>query len=181
MRKLSAAVIVTLVSVLFTCSAKAEGHRVGAGVNISSPNGVADDGTGGYISHMFDISDVLATYVGISHLSGDFALTDEGVEYKGSYTATQLEAALVAQWRTDYVTPYVGLGGGYNYLSFDNMDVGNKLALFYIFGLRVPVGESFGIESSARLSYLRPRSYNPQIETVDMEEWLIRLGAYWSF
>ena len=122
MRKISIAVIVILVSVLVSGSALAEGHRVGAGLNFSSPSGVADDGSGGYISHMYDISDLLATYIGISHVSGDFALTEEGVEYKGSFTATQIESAFVAQWRTEHVTPYAGLGGGYNYLSFDDMD-----------------------------------------------------------
>ncbi len=179
MRKISA--VVTVLSVLVTASAMAEGHRIGAGVNVSSPSGDMDDGVGGYISHMFDISDLLATYVGVSHVSGDYAVTVDEVAYGGSYTSTQLEAAFVAQWRMDAMTPYAGIGGGYSYLSFDTMNVGDKLSMFYMFGLLVPVGESLGVEASARLSYLRPRSYNPQQETVDMDEWLFRIGAYWAF
>ncbi|MBT7065505.1 MAG: hypothetical protein HN919_04330, partial [Verrucomicrobia bacterium] len=150
-------------------------------VNVLSPNGDLDDGSGGYISHMFDISDMLATYIGISHVSGDFDLTVDDVVYEGSYTATQLEAAFLVQWHMDSITPYAGMGGGFSYLKFDDMNVGDKLSLFYLFGLLVPVSEHVSLEASARLSYLRPRSYRPHIETVDMDAWLIRVGATWDF
>ena len=181
MRKVSAVVLMMIVSVLVASPALAGGHRVGAGVNVLSPDGDLDDGVGGYVSHMFDISDMLATYVGISHVAGDFDLTVDDVVYEGSYTATQLEAAFLVQWHMDAITPYAGMGGGYSYLDFDNMNVGDKLSLFYVLGLLVPVGENLSLEASARLSYLRPRSYNPQVETVDMDAWMFRVGATWDF
>jgi hypothetical protein len=61
------------------------------------------------------------------------------------------------------------------------MNVGDKLSLFYAFGLLLPVGENLSLEAGARLNYLRPRSYRPQRETIDMDGWIFRLGVTWDF
>lgn len=182
MHKVSTVVLVVLAMVaLGASSTLAQGHRVGGGINVMSPNGDMDDGVGGYVSYMFDISDMLGTYVGVSRVAGDYDLTADGETYKGSYSATELEAAFLVQWQMDNLAPYAGVGGGYNFISFDDMNVGDKLSLFYTFGLLLPVGDNLSLEASARMTYLRPRSYRPYIETVDMDGWLFRLGVTWDF
>lgn len=192
MYKVSVAVMVVVSFAMLVPSAVAQGQRAGAGIVVMSPLGDVDDGAGGYVSYMFDISDMLATYVGFSHVSGDYELSvstpsdvDGGEptveQHEGSYSATQAEAAFLVQWAMDVITPYAGVGGGYSWISFDDMNVGDKLSLFYTVGLLYPVRDRLRLEAGARLSYLRPRSYRPQRETVDMDGWWFRLGATWEF
>ncbi len=181
MHKVSVAVLIAIALAVMVSPVGAQGHRVGAGIGVMSPLGDVDDGVGGYASYMFDISDMLATYVGISRMSGDYDLVVDEERYKGSYDSTQLEAAFLVQWQMESLAPYAGVGGGYSFINFDDMNVGDKLSLFYTFGVLVPVGDNLSIEAGARLNYLRPRSYRPQKETVDMDNWLLRLGVTWDF
>ncbi|MBL7076488.1 MAG: outer membrane beta-barrel protein [Kiritimatiellae bacterium] len=181
MQKISVAVLIVITFAMLVSPAAAQGHRVGAGINILSPIGDMDDGSGGYVSYMFDISDMLATYVGISRVSGDYDLVIDEVQYKGSYESTEVEAAFLVQWQMAALTPYAGVGGGFTDITFDDMNVGDKLSLFYAFGLLFPVGDNLSLEASARLNYLRPRSYRPTKETIDMDGWLFRLGVTWDF
>jgi hypothetical protein len=181
MHKVSVAVLIAITFAMMVSPAVAQGHRVGAGINILSPIGDMDDGSGGYVSYMFDISDMLATYVGVGRVSGDYDLVVDEEQYKGSYDSTQVEAAFLVQWQMETLAPYAGVGGGYNFINFDDMNVGDKLSLFYTFGLLLPVGDNLSLEASARLNYLRPRSYRPQTETVDMDSWMFRLGVTWDF
>ncbi len=181
MHKVSVAVLIAIAFAMVVSPVMAQGHRVGAGIGVLSPIGDMDDGVGGYVSHMFDISDMLATYVGVSRISGDYDLMIDEEQYKGSYSSTQLEAAFLVQWQLNSISPYAGVGGGYSIINFDDMNVGDKLSLFYTFGLLVPVGDNLSLEAGARLNYLRPRSYRPQRETVDMDSWLFRLGITWDF
>jgi len=181
MHKVSVVVVALIASVMLVSPVMAQGHRVGAGINVMSPLGDMDDGVGAYVSYMFDISDMLATYVGVSHISGDYDLVVDDVQYKGGYSGTAAEAAFLVQWHMDALSPYAGIGGGWTSLSFDDMNVGDKLSLFYTFGLLLPVSDTLSLEASARLQDLRPRSYRPQTETVDMDGWLVRLGLTWDF
>ena len=198
MHKVSVVILIVATFAMLVSPAAAQGHRVGAGIGVMAPLGDMDDGAGVYGSYMFDISDMLATYVGVGYFAGDYDIdieqelsaeeSDPAIEgtqyelrqYTGGYESTLLEAALVFQWQMDALTPYAGVGGGYNFISFDDMNVGDKLSLFYTFGLLFPVGENLSLEASARINYLRPRSYNPDTETVDMDSWVFRLGVTWD-
>ncbi|MDP6490898.1 MAG: hypothetical protein QGG69_03885, partial [Kiritimatiellia bacterium] len=116
MHKVSVVVLALIASVMLVSPVMAQGHRAGAGINVMSPLGDMDDGVGGYVSYMFDISDMLATYVGLSHISGDYDLVVDGVQYRGGYSGTSAEAAFLVQWHMDTISPYAGIGGGWTSL-----------------------------------------------------------------
>jgi hypothetical protein len=176
LRIISAAIVMLAMS----SAGFAQAQRFGVGAMVDGPAGDTDTAPGAYATYMHDLTELLTAFGGVSYSAGDYDL-EEQIQRSGSFTSIAVEGGLAARFELEGLTPYAGFGGAYHYLDFDDMNVSDKLSLLYMGGALVPMGPGFDLDASVRFRFLRPKSYYPELDAIDMDAWTVRVGGIWSF
>lgn len=164
------------IALLSPCAHAGQRAVLGPELDISSGDGDTTGGLFGY--YEIDLNGPLSAQFELNYITGDYDTRDAaGVKRSGSYDLFGIGAAIVFRWEIDTWNPYVGAGTINYFGSWDGVNYGDKLGIYWIAGARHSITDTITADLSLRYRGLRPDSVNTDIGELDLDAWVLRAGV----